>query len=188
MGTLVIISAPSGGGKTVITQYLLQHIPHAARLVTSTTRPPRPGEVDGVDYHFLTKEKFAEKIAAGDFIEHVVYAENLYGTDRVELQNLLDNSVCVISNLDVRGQAELVAAGIPTISIFLLPESLEILKTRLARRSDASNEYLAERLHRAEIEIATAPQFDYQIVNREGRLDETIAQIRAILDKITPVG
>lgn len=181
LGTLVIISAPSGGGKTVITRALLQEIPTAVRLITTTTRPLRPGEVNGVDYHFLTRAAFEEKIAAGDFIEYVEYAGAYYGTDRLELQQLLEKWEFVIAVVDIRGKEKLVAAGFVSVSIFILPENVGVLKNRLAHRDQVSNEYLTDRLARAQIELAAAPAFDYQVINREGHLAEAVAEVRTIL-------
>lgn len=182
-GLLVIISAPSGGGKTTIVSRLLEEMPSATRLVTTTTRAPRPGESDGVDYHFITRGTFQGKIQKGDFLEWVEFAGAFYGTDRHEVEKLLANSEFVFANVDVRGKDSLVQAGFPCLSIFLMPESEEILRARLARRPRATEAYIASRLARAAAEIAVAPTFDYQVINREGHLAEALAEIQAILDK-----
>ncbi len=184
-GLLVIISAPSGGGKTTVISRLLEELPSAARLVTTTTRLPRPGESDGVDYHFITRGTFQNKIQKGDFVEWVEFAGAFYGTDRHEVEQLLVENQFVFANVDVRGKDSLVAAGFPCLSIFLMPESEEILRARLARRPRATEAYIASRLARAAAEVAVAPTFDYQVVNREGQLAETLAQIQEILDKST---
>lgn len=182
-GLLVIISAPSGGGKTTIVSRLLEEMPNAARLVTTTTRSPRPGESDGIDYHFITRGTFQNKIQKGDFLEWVEFAGAFYGTDRHEVEKLLASSDFVFANVDVRGKDSLVRAGFPCLSIFLVPESEEVLRARLARRPRATEAYIASRLARAAAEMAVAPTFDYQIINREGHLTEALAEIRVILDK-----
>lgn len=183
LGLLVIISAPSGGGKTTIVSRLLEDIPEAARLITTTTRLPRPGEADGTDYHFITRGNFQKKIQNGDFVEWVEYAGAFYGTDRHELATLLNQHPFVFANVDVRGKESLEQGGFKGLSIFLLPENEAVLRERLARRPRATEVYISSRLARAAAEVAMAPTFDYQVVNREGHLAEAIAEIRAILDK-----
>lgn len=186
-GLLVIISAPSGGGKTTIVNRLLEDIPTAARLVTTTTRLPRPGESDGVDYHFMTRGTFQKKIQTGDFVEWVEYAGAFYGTDRHELEALLAEHPFIFANVDVRGKESLERGGFPGVSIFLVPESEAILRDRLARRPRATEAYIESRLARAAAEMAMAPTFDHQVVNREGQLAEAVAEIQAILDKTAAI-
>lgn len=182
-GLLVVISAPSGGGKNTVVSHLLEVMPASARLVTTTTRAPRPGESDGVDYHFVTRGTFQKKIQLGDFLEWVEFAGNFYGTDRHELEDLLAKNDFIFANIDVRGRKSFEDAGFKCLSIFLLPENLEVLRSRLARRPKATPAYIEGRLALAAAEIATAPTFDHQVTNREGHLDQTLAEVRAILDK-----
>lgn len=182
-GLLVIISAPSGGGKTTIVSRLLEEMPNAARLVTTTTRSPRPGESDGVDYHFITRGTFQSKIQKGDFLEWVEFAGAFYGTDRHEVEKLLAANDFVFANVDIRGKESLVQAGFPCLSIFIMPENEDVLRARLARRPRATEDYIASRLARAAAEVAAAPSFDHQVINREGYLAQALAEIQAILDK-----
>lgn len=180
-GTLVAIVAPSGGGKTTVVNELVKQIPRTVRFVTSTTRAPRPGETDGVDYHFLTRSEFVSKIVRGDFAEHVEFAGNFYGTDRTELETQLLNNDFVLAPIDVRGAESLKAFPYPQKRIFLQPENLDVLRTRLARRPGMTEAELDRRLAYAEQEMAQGSHFEAVVVNHEGRLGETLAEVRSLL-------
>lgn len=180
-GRLVSIVAPSGGGKTTVVQELLKQLPRSARLVTSTTRDLRPHEVDGVDYHFLTRSEFVYKIANGDFLEHVEFAGNFYGTDRVELEKLLRNNDFVLLPIDVRGSDFYAASQYPHTRIFLMPENLEVVRARLARRPGITTAEVERRLAPAQAEIDASARFDATVLNREGHLAETVAEVKALL-------
>lgn len=183
-GLLVSIVAPSGGGKTTVVHELLKQLPNSARLVTSTTRPPRPHEVNGVDYHFLTRSEFAYKIAEGDLLEYVEFAGNFYGTDRVRLEKLLEKNKFVLLAIDVQGSDFYAASKYPNKRIFLMPESLEVVRTRLARRPGITEAEVERRLAPAQAEINAAPRFDATVLNREGRLAETVAEVKALLTEM----
>lgn len=183
-GTLVIISAPSGGGKNTVIEKMLPLMPNSARFVTTTTRLPRAAERSGVDYHFLTRSEFVYKIVNGDFAEHVTYAGNYYGVDQNLLFEMLKKHTWVFAPIDVKGKESLQKLVIPQVSIFLQPESLKTLETRINRRPGATPEDTARRLAVAQGEIAKASTYDYQIVNYEGLLGATVDQVKSILDKI----
>lgn len=183
-GLLVSIVSPSGGGKTTVVNELVKQLPNSVRLVTSTTRSPRPGEIDGVDYHFLTRSEFVYKIVQGDFAEHIQYAGNYYGIDRHEVELQLSTYQYVLAPIDVQGSESLRVYPYHQIRIFLKPESLEVLRTRLARRPNSNEEEISRRLGYAEVEIAKASEFDAIVTNHEGRLAETIAEVKKLLSMV----
>jgi guanylate kinase len=180
-GLLVIISSPSGGGKDAVINALLKMFPNSARFVTTTSRPPRPGNQEGVDYHFITPEEFVSKIEKGNFIEYNFYAGHYYGTEKSRLDEALQKYQVVLTQIEVNGKHNMDKAGIPHLAIFLLPESLEVLKNRIVQRGGVSPANLQERLNIAEKEIAASGDYDYRIVNAEGKLEETIEKISAII-------
>jgi guanylate kinase len=187
-GTLVIIAAPSGGGKTTVINELVRVIPNTVRFVTSTTRPARSGEVNGIDYHFLTRSEFAYKIVQGDFVEYVTYADHYYGTDRTLLNRLLEKYTIVFAPIDVRGKESYENLPFDQVSIFLKPESLDVLAARLARRAGITQTEIDRRLAVAKEEIGEAATFDYCIENKEGQLNSTLHAVRSVLDKISQKG
>ena len=176
-GTLVLVSAPSGGGKNAIIHALLKHFTEAVQLVTTTTRDKRPGEKEGVDYYYISKDAFKKKLAEGEFVEYNEYADNFYGTQWGHLREALKTHKIVFSQAEVHGKASLDRLKVPHISIFLLPESLEVLKERIEQRGGTSKESLAMRLETAKAEIERAKIYDFPIVNKDGHMDDTIRQI-----------
>lgn len=180
-GLLVSIVSPSGGGKTTVVNELVRQLPRTVRFVTSTTRAPRQGETDGIDYHFLTKSEFVYKISQGELLEHVEFAGNYYGTDRAELEKMLLANDFVLAPIDVRGSVSLKAFPYRQIRIFLKPENLMVLEARLARRPGMTPAELGGRLAYAEQEIAQASGFDAVVLNREGFLAETVAEVKELL-------
>lgn len=181
MGTLVIISSPSGGGKDSVINALLQRFPTAIRLLTTTSRPMRPGNREGVDYHFVSENEFKQMIASGEFIEHNFYAGNYYGSERARVESTLASHPIAFTQIEVNGKHSIDKTNIPHLSIFLLPESLEILKNRIEKRGGITPELIAERLAIAEKEIAESEDYDYKIVNYEGKFEETVDKIAQIL-------
>ncbi len=180
-GLLASIVSPSGGGKTTVVNELIKQLPNAVRFITSTTRAPRPGEVNDVDYHFLTRSEFVYKIANNELLEFVDFAGNYYGTDRLEMDRALKKYDYVLAPIDVRGSDSLHAFPYRQIRIFLKPENINVLRTRLARRPNITKEELERRLSYAEQEIARTPDFDATVVNVEGQLAETVAEVRRLL-------
>lgn len=182
-GLFVVISSPSGGGKDSVINALLQQFPNSARFVTTTSRLPRPGNQEGVDYHFVTREEFQKKIERGDFIEYNFYADNYYGTEKSRLQDALKKYDLVLTQIEVNGKHNLDKAGLSHLSIFLLPESLERLATRIRRRGGLTEAAITERLAIAKAEIQTSADYDYKIVNAEGQLPATISKIADIISE-----
>ncbi len=182
-GTLAIISAPGGGGKNSIISELLKRIPNATRFVTTTTRSMRPAEREAQDYYFISRPEFEEKIVAGDFVEYNEMVGNLYGTDRIRLTEALRNHAIVFAALDVNGKRSLDTASFPHLSIFILPDSLDALGARIRRRGGMTEEQISARLTLAKQEIADAVTYDYHVVNHEGKMMDTVAEILEILQK-----
>ena len=180
-GHLVIISSPSGGGKDAVIRELIKIFPNSAKLMTTTTRPQRPGEQNGVDYNYVTREQFQTMIDEGKFIEHNIYADNYYGTEKQRLENNLQTHDMVFSNIEVNGKKNFDASGWENLSVFLLPESEEILKQRIEARGGLTPDKIAERLKTAINEVAQAIIYDYKIVNYQGKLDETVQNVAKIL-------
>lgn len=171
---LVIVSSPSGGGKNTVIRKLIKIFPDSANFITTTSRPPRPGEKNGRDYFFVSKDEFEKMIKEKKFIEHNFYAGNYYGTEKEKMENLLKKHNLVFSNIDVHGRENFDQAGIKHLSIFLLPDSLGNLRQRIEKRGGVSPEILKERLETAEKEIHEAEKYNRKIVNYQGKLEETV--------------
>ena len=186
-GLIIVISAPSGGGKSSLCQRLLNWSPNLIYSVSCTTRSPRGGEQHGQDYFFLHRQDFEAKIASGEFLEHAKYNDNYYGTPRTFIEEQLTAGKDVLLDVEVQGAGQLIQSvragnfAYPNalVTIFLMPPSLELLETRLRRRGTDSDETIRKRLAIAEREMAHWPDYDYVIVS--GRLDDDFAQGKAII-------
>lgn len=181
-GLLIIISSPSGGGKDSVINRLLELIPNSSRLVTTTSRPLRPGNKEGVDYHFVSQEEFEEKIKKGELLEYNNYAGNFYGTEKTRLEEALRQNEVVLAQIEVNGKHSLDKLGIENLSIFLLPDSLEVLAQRIRKRRGVSEEKIKERLEIARKEIEESKDYDFRIVNEDGKLDQTVTKVREIIE------
>ena len=167
-GKIVVISAPSGCGKSTIINSILGTGELPLRFsVSATNRAPRQGEVDGVNYHFLTTEQFRDAIAGGEFVEwEQVYPGRFYGTLRSELTNAIEKGENIILDIDVNGAINVKKQfGDRAITIFILPPDIDTLQKRLEKRGTDAPEVIAERIGKARYEIDHAPQFDLRIVN-----------------------
>jgi guanylate kinase len=169
---LILISAPSGAGKTTLCQQLLVARPDITRAITCTTRSPRAGEEKGVDYHFLTPAEFERRVQAGDFIEHARVFDQCYGTLRSELLDKLRAGRDVLLNVDVQGAATIRerAQAEPElkrslVTVFLMPPSLAVLAERLKKRNTDAHEEIQKRLSLARREIAQWKHFDYVLIS-----------------------
>jgi guanylate kinase len=180
-GLLVIISSPSGGGKDTVIEALIKRISGSVRMTTTTTRPPRSGEVNGVNYYFISEGEFKERISKGKLLEYNVYAGNYYGTEKDILEKTLAMHPVVFSNIEVNGKHNLDKLAVPHLSIFLDPESMEVLKARIEKRGSITPEIIAERLRIAEDEVNKSEDYDYHLVNAEGKLDEVVEKIEKII-------
>ncbi|HTL16720.1 MAG TPA: guanylate kinase [Patescibacteria group bacterium] len=169
---LILISAPSGGGKTTLCNRLLTERPALSRAVTCTTRAPRPGERDGVDYYFLNAESFLKRVQAGNFLEHATVYGNSYGTLKSEVLGRMRQGRDVLLNVDVQGAATIrerakqdQELGAALVSIFLTPPSLAVLEQRLRKRGTDSSAVIQKRLAVARQELAQWKNFDYLLLS-----------------------
>ncbi len=177
---LFILSAPSGTGKDTVIERLRQQGVPFTLVVTYTTRPRRPVEVDGVDYNFVSRERFLEMRARGEFLEHMEYAQNFYGVPKQPVVEALARGENVLLKIDVQGAGVVKLMFPSTVLIFLAPPSLEVLEQRLRQRGITDAADLERRLAAAARELACIPGYDYLVVNHQGRLDEAVAQIESI--------
>jgi guanylate kinase len=176
----IILSAPSGGGKTTISKELLAQRSDVGYSVSATTRAPRHAEVEGRDYHFLSHEDFTARRQKGDFAESAEVHGQLYGTLRREVRRVLDDGKHVIMDIDVQGAAQFVRAFPKTVLIFLLPPSADVLLTRLmARRTEDPTDLLV-RLETAKRELESVDQYEYVVVN--ANLERAVQDVSAIID------
>lgn len=178
-GTLLVISGPSGTGKGTLCKALLDRCSDTQFSVSATTRAPRPGEVDGVHYDFVTPQQFDEMIAQDAFVEYAeVFGMNRYGTQKKRVQSLLDHGMNVLLDIDVQG-AQNVRRKMPeAVLIFIAPPSFAVLEQRLRNRGTETDEQIQRRLETAKGEMAVADQYDYIVVNDE--LDIALEQLIAI--------
>jgi guanylate kinase len=184
---LILISAPSGGGKTTLCQQLLAARPGMTRAITCTTRAPREGEQDGVDYYFLNAESFLKRVQAGNFLEHATVYGNSYGTLKSEVLGRMRQGQDVLLNVDVQGAATIreKAQEDPElrralISVFLTPPTLSVLEERLRRRGTDSPNAIQKRLGVARQEIAQWKHFDYLLLS--GSINEDLRRMLAIVE------
>jgi guanylate kinase len=164
-GHLYVVAAPSGGGKTSLVNSLIAQDPKTCVSVSHTTRPPRPGEVDGVDYHFVSRETFQAMAAADAFLEHAQVHDYFYGTAKDFVHQKLSQGLDVILEIDWQGARQIRQQFHELISIFILPPSMAVLASRLAQRGQDGEETIALRLRNAKAEIAHFSEFDYLIKN-----------------------
>jgi guanylate kinase len=181
-GNLFIISAPSGAGKTSLVSALLKSNTQIALSISYTTRAPRPGETNGKDYHFISREMFLEMAKDGDFLESAEVYGNLYGTSQPWIEKELASGRDILLEIDWQGAAQVRTLMPQAISIFILPPSLAALETRLKGRGQDSEEVIARRLHAAQEDISHVAEFDYVIIN--DKLDEALRQLDALIISI----
>lgn len=178
-GLLVIISAPSGVGKTTLIHRLLAEEPSCTFAVSHTTRSPRPGEQDGCDYYFIGEDDFDRMVAAGEFLEWAVVHTHRYGTSRAEVARLKAQGRDVVFEVDFQGGRALMRLFPEAVSVFVLPPSMAEVRRRLEGRGTDDPETMALRLHNARVEIATAFEYRYAVVNDD--VERALRDIRTIL-------
>ena len=178
MAGVFVITGPSGVGKGTLIAALRERHPELELSVSATTRRPRPGEEDGVAYHFLTEEDFDRRLARGEFVEHASYAGHRYGTLRAELERRSRGGSPVVLEIELQGARQIRAAMPDAVAIFIAPASLEQLRERLAGRGAEDPATVARRLAIAETELAAREEFRFVVVNDE--LEEAASELEAI--------
>jgi len=178
-GNLIVVSAPSGAGKTSLVQALAKSDPQIEISVSHTTRPPRAGETDGVHYHFVEQTRFDEMIAGDGFLEYATVFGNRYGTSRAEVERRINAGYDVILEIDVQGASQIRNRMQSAIGVFILPPARDTLAERLAGRAQDSAEVIARRLNEAIREISHYREFDYLVVN--DRFADALADLTTVV-------
>jgi guanylate kinase len=170
VGKVFVITGPSGVGKGTLIEQLLERIPELELSISATTREPRPGEVDGRDYHFLSPEEFRRRLEAGDFLEHASYSGNYYGTLRSEVEQRVERCHSVVLEIEVQGARQVRdAMGGDAVLIFIAPPDEAVLRERLEERGTDSPDAIEQRLRTAEVELAARSEFPLEVVNDDLR-------------------
>jgi guanylate kinase len=178
-GKLVVITGPSGVGKGTIVKSLLAQNPQLFLSISATTRTPRDGEIDGVNYYFLSPEQFADMIEQSALLEWAEYAGNYYGTPKKPVEESIQKGKTIILEIEVLGARQIQKNFPSATRIFILPPSFSELETRLRGRGNDSDQAIVKRLAKAKEEIAVSDEFDYQVINDD--LEKAIAQIENII-------
>jgi guanylate kinase len=178
-GVLFVVSGPSGAGKTSLCQQMVAHTEQVRQSISYTTRPKRQHEQDGREYYFITPPEFEQRIAAGDFLEWARVHGNLYGTSRQQIATLTESGIDVLLAIDVQGAAQLRAAGVDAVFIFVIPPSWDTLVSRLTQRGSEALEVQAQRLAVARQELAHYTEYDYVVINDQ--LRQALAVLQAIV-------
>ncbi len=179
-GLMFVLSSPSGAGKTTLSRMLLGKIPGLNMSVSATTRPMRPGEIDGRDYHFVDKARFTEMVKGDELLEHATVFDNSYGTPRAPVEAALSSGKDVLFDIDWQGTQQLrEKARADVVSVFILPPSAADLEKRLHTRAQDSDEVIRGRMDRASHEMSHWAEYDYIVVNHT--LDEAFAEVQSIL-------
>lgn len=180
-GLLFVVSGPSGAGKDTLVEALRQQLPRLKYSVSATTRDPRPGEIEGEHYFFLTREEFERRLAAGGFLEWREYNGNLYGTPRDYVERSLTEGYDLIMKPEVNGALAIKRTFPEAVLIFLAPDRFSNLRMRLLARRTETTEEIARRLEIAHEEFKFVRNFDYIVINAEARSDEAVRDLQAIL-------
>ncbi|SDN33413.1 guanylate kinase [Lutimaribacter pacificus] len=180
-GLLIILSSPSGAGKSTLSRRLLEWDGSLSFSVSATTRTPRPGEVDGTDYHFMTEDRFKREVAQDGMLEHAHVFGNFYGSPRAPVEQAINAGRDVLFDIDWQGAQQIVnsALGPHTLSIFILPPSIAELRRRLVSRGQDSDEVIAKRMQKSWDEISHWGSYDYVLVNDD--LERTFADLTTIV-------
>lgn len=179
-GLLVVVSGPAGSGKGTVNQKLLE-AGDFVFSVSATTRAPRPGEADGVNYHYIAREEFEARIARGELLEHTQYCGNYYGTLRSETEAVLASRRNLLLEIEVEGAMNIKRQYPEAVLIMLLPPSYGVLEARLRGRATETEEVIRRRMARAREELEFLPRYDYVVYNEENGADRAAEEIRAIV-------
>lgn len=178
-GKTFIISGPSGVGKSTVLHALMESRKNLYFSVSATTRPPRPGEIDGVHYHFLDVDTFREKIAGEEFLEYAEYVGNFYGTPKKYVDMAMSDGQDVILDIEIQGSIQVCSKRPDTVRIFIAPPSWSELERRLTERGTDSEEKIQKRLLRAKVEFQTAHTYDYFVIN--DTVENAVMELNAIM-------
>ncbi len=178
-GILFVVSAPSGAGKTTLCKAITDSLENITHSVSYTTRQPRPGEIDGRDYYFISQKRFQDMIEAEDFAEYAPVHSNFYGTSKRILQDMVRQGIDVILDIDTQGARQIKSSTGKAIFIFIMPPSLDILEERLRNRKSDHEEEIQKRMRRAVDEIRDYAMYDYIVVNRE--FERALSELRSIV-------
>lgn len=178
-GLLIVFSGPSGAGKDTILKKLLESSQNIKLSISATTRNPRTGEQDGVDYHFLTKEKFLQLIEKDEMLEHAEYCGNFYGTPSAPIENWMNGGNDVILEIEVQGGAQIKKKRPSCVSIFILPPTIQELEQRLRARNTENEETIQKRMAVAREEIKLAKNYDYVVIN--DTVENAVNEIHTII-------
>ena len=178
-GLLFVVSAPSGAGKTTLVEHLVQILPNLRKSRSYTSRPARDGEVDGVDYNFVSRPEFQQMIDDRAFLEWADVFGNFYGTSALDTEGMVVDGQDVVLVIDVQGARQVKAHGMDHTSIFVLPPSFDVLERRLRGRSKDTEEQMQRRLNTARAEAASYKDYDYVVVN--DRLEPTVVRLQEII-------
>ncbi|HEY2201734.1 MAG TPA: guanylate kinase [Solirubrobacteraceae bacterium] len=179
MARVFVITGPSGVGKGTLIRGLMEQLSDLQLSVSATTRAPRPGEREGVDYHFLSREEFERKVSAGEFVEHADYAGRSYGTLRSELEGRVRAGAPVVLEIEVQGARQVRSSVPDAVQVFIAPPSLEVLRTRLIGRGTDDPEEVERRLRVAAEELTAQSEFAHVVIN--DRLEDALMQLAAIV-------
>lgn len=183
-GRLLVLSGPSGVGKSSVVSRLREQRPDLHVSVSATTRPPREGEVDGVHYHFVDRDRFEQMIAGGQLLEWADFAGHLYGTPAAPVREALDAGFDVLLEIELQGARQVRDSAPESIRVFLAPPSWEVLVDRLHGRRTESEDVIARRLATAQVELAAEGEFDRTVINDS--VDQAVSEIAGVLDRPTP--
>jgi len=178
-GKLYVIAAPSGAGKTSLVKALVENNSHLNVAISHTTRPKRPDEQDGINYHFVSAASFASMRQTGEFVEYAEVFDNLYGTSWSAIQSILDTGKDIILEIDWQGANQILKVIPDCISIFILPPSLETLQARLQHRGQDNSDIIAQRMDAAVNEVSHFSEFDFLVVNDD--FDVAVADLESII-------
>ena len=181
-GLLLVISGPAGSGKGTVIKMLMERDGDFAYSVSATTRAPRPGEVDGKNYYFVTREEFEERIRSGGMIEHTSYCGNFYGTPKKEAEEMLRAGKNLILEIEVEGAMNIKRLYPDSVTVFILPPDYETLRSRLVGRGTNAADDIERRMKKALYEFTLVKNYDYAVVNHSGMADCTAEAIASIVE------
>ena len=180
-GVLFVISGPAGSGKGTVIKLLREIIPDLGLSVSATTRAPRPGEVEGVNYYYKTREEFERMLRDGEIVEHTEYMDNYYGTPAAEIKRCLEGGIDLVLEIEVEGAMQIKRLFPDAVLIMLIPPTFDLLESRLRGRGTETEEVIVRRLSRARAEVEQLGEYDYAVVNYEDAADRCADDITDII-------